>query len=44
MVEAKKDISEYRMHYYNLQRPHQHNGGVAPIHGENRLNLLSGIS
>lgn len=44
MVEAKKDISEYLMHYYNRQRPHQHNGGVAPVHAENRLNLLSGIN
>lgn len=44
MVEARKDISEYLMHYYNRQRPHKHNGGIAPVHAENRLNLLSGIS
>jgi putative transposase len=44
MIEARKDISEYLMQYYNRQRPHQHNGGVAPVDAENRLNLLSGIS
>ncbi|MBY4679139.1 IS3 family transposase [Marinobacterium arenosum] len=42
--EAVRDISRYLMDYYNRRRPHQHNGGVSPVHAESRLNLLSGIS
>ncbi|MDI3326897.1 IS3 family transposase [Pontibacterium granulatum] len=43
-TEAKRDISDYLMSYYNHQRPHQHNKGLAPARAEEQLNLLSGIS
>ncbi|RCU49604.1 IS3 family transposase [Corallincola holothuriorum] len=42
--EAMKDISFYLMDYYNWQRPHRYNNGVAPAEAEIRPNLLSGIS
>jgi len=42
--EARKDIGLYLMDYYNWQRPHTANDGVAPAIAENKLNLLSGIS
>ena len=41
-AEAKKDIGNYLMAYYNWYRPHQNNGGVAPIMAEEKLNMLSG--
>jgi putative transposase len=44
MAEAKKDIGLYLMNYYNWQRPHTANGGLAPAVAEEKLNLLSGIS
>jgi putative transposase len=44
LVEAKRDIGDYLMGYYNWQRPHQYNGGVAPAESEKKLKLLSGIS
>jgi putative transposase len=44
IVEAGKDIGEYLMSYYNWQRPHSTNGGMAPAVAEKKLNLLSGIS
>lgn len=40
--EAMKDISFYLMNYYNWQRPHSYNGGIAPAEVEIRTNLLSG--
>lgn len=40
--EAQKDIGLYLMHYYNVVRPHQHNGGVSPVKAEKKLNLVSG--
>lgn len=40
--EARKDISHYLMDYYNQQRPHQYNDGLAPSRAEDNLNLLSG--
>ena len=42
--EAKKDIGQYLMDYYNWQRPHQRNDGLAPAAAEKEPNLLSGIS
>ena len=44
MAEAKKDIGLYLMDYYNWQRPHTRNDGLAPAIAEDKLNLLSGIS
>ena len=44
MGEAKRDIGEYLMDYYNDYRPHSKNGGLSPIAAEEKLNLLSGIS
>lgn len=44
VTEARRDISEYLMDYYNHQRPHQHNNGLAPSRAEEKLNLMSGIS
>ena len=44
VTEAKRDISDYLMSYYNHQRPHQYNKGLAPARAEDQLNLLSGIS
>ncbi len=41
--EAKQDICEYLMNYYNWQRPHQYNDGLPPAEAENRLKQLSGI-
>lgn len=42
--EAERDISYYLMDYYNWQRPHSHNGMIAPAVAEQELNLLSGNS
>jgi putative transposase len=44
MAEAKKDIGLYLMDYYNWQRLHTANDGLAPAIAEEKLNLLSGIS
>jgi len=44
MAEARKDIGLYLMDYYNWQRPHTANDGMAPAIAEEKLNLLSGIS
>jgi len=44
MAEAKKDIGLYLMDYYNWQRPHTRNNGLAPAVAEEKPNLLSGIS
>lgn len=41
--EAKRDIGSYLMGYYNWQRPHSYNDGVAPAVVEEKLNLSSGI-
>jgi putative transposase len=41
-TDARKDISQYLMNYYNQRRPHQYNGGIAPSKAEENLNLLSG--
>ena len=42
--QAKRDVSEYLMDYYNRRRPHSHNDGFAPVVAEEKLKLLSGIS
>ena len=42
--EALRDISHFLMHRYNWVRPHQFNGGLAPAHAEEKLNVVSGIS
>ena len=44
IAEARKDIGLYLMDYYNWQRPHTVNDGMAPAVAEEKLNLLSGIS
>lgn len=44
MNEATRDISFYLMNYYNWQRPHTYNNGLAPARAEEQLNLQSGIS
>ena len=44
LSEAKRDIGDYLMGYYNCQRPHQHNDGLPPAESEKKLKLLSGIS
>ena len=44
MTEARKDIGLYLTGYYNWQRPHTANDGLAPAIAEEKLNLLSGIS
>jgi putative transposase len=38
---AKKDIAQYLMDYYNWQRPHQRNNGLAPAVAEKKPKLLS---
>jgi len=43
MAEAKKDIGLYLMDYYNWQRPHTRNDGLAPAVAEEKLDSLSGI-
>lgn len=42
LQEAQKDIGQYLMGYYNLSRPHQHNGGLSPVMAEKNLNSVSG--
>ncbi len=42
--EARKDISDYLMGYYNWERPHQYNDGLPPAVAEKTTNLMSGIS
>ena len=44
VAEARKDVGRYLMDYYNWQRPHTANDGLAPAVAEEKLNLLSGIS
>jgi putative transposase len=42
--DARKDIGEYLMDYYNRQRPHTFNDGMPPVVAEEKLKILSGIS
>ena len=44
MHDARKDIGEYLMDYYNRQRPHTFNDGMPPVVAEEKLKILSGIS
>lgn len=44
LQEAKRDISRYLMDYYNWQRPHTFNNGLAPAKAESQPILQSGIS
>ena len=44
LTDAKQDIGQYLMGYYNWQRPHQYNGGLPPAEAEENPKLLSGIS
>lgn len=43
-VAATCDIGSYLMGYYNWERPHVHNGGLAPAIAEEKLKNVSGIS
>ena len=42
--EARKDIGQYLMGYYNHRRPHSSNEGMTPAMAEEKLNLMSGNS
>jgi putative transposase len=42
--EAIQDVSDYVMHRYNWQRPHQYNNGLPPAVAEEQLKTVSGIS
>jgi putative transposase len=42
--DARKDIGDYLMNYYNRQRPHTFNDGMPPVIAEEKLKILSGIS
>jgi putative transposase len=44
LPEAKMDIGQYLMGYYNQQRPHRANGGISPQAAEEKLKTMSGIS
>lgn len=44
LSEAKMDIGLYLMEYYNRQRPHTANAGLAPVAYEEKLYSLSRIS
>jgi putative transposase len=42
--DARKDVGDYLMDYYNRQRPHTFNDGMPPVIAEEKLKILSGIS
>ncbi len=44
LAAAQKDISSYLMGYYNQERPHTFNGGVAPVVAEEKLKTVSEIN
>lgn len=44
LAAARKDIGSYLMEYYNQQRPHAFNGGMAPVAAEKILKNVSGIN
>lgn len=44
LAAARKDICSYLMQYYNQQRPHSFNNGLAPVAVEEKLKNVSGIS
>lgn len=41
---AKRDIGSYLMDYYNWERPHAYNDGLAPAIAEEKLKNVSGIT
>ncbi len=43
LAAARKDISSYLMGYYNQERPHAFNGGIAPVVAEEKLKTVSGF-
>lgn len=43
-AQAQQDIGRFLMQRYNLERPHQFNGGLAPAIAEEKLNPVPGIS
>lgn len=44
LAAATRDIGSYLMSYYNWERPHIHNDGLAPAVAEEKLKNVSGIS
>jgi len=42
--QAQRDIAHYLLHWYNWQRPHQFNNGLAPAAAEEKLKKVSGMS
>ena len=42
--QAHRDISHNLMHWYNWQRPHQFNNGLAPAVAEEKLITVSGMT
>jgi putative transposase len=44
LAEARQDVGQYLMDYYNWRRPHQYKDGLAPAEVEGNPKLLSGIS
>jgi putative transposase len=44
ILDARKDIGDYLIDYYNRQRPHTFNAGMLSVVAEEKLKILSGIS
>jgi putative transposase len=44
LPEAKKDVGDCLMDFYNRQRPHTFNDGISPVADEENLKILSGIN
>jgi len=44
LAAATRDMGRYLMGYYNRERPHAHNEGLAPAVAEEKLKNASGIS
>lgn len=42
--EAKIDVGQYLMNYYNQIRPHQFNNGMSPQAAEEKLKTVSTFS
>ena len=41
---AREDIGDYLMGYYNRECPHTYNNGMPPVIAEEKIKILSGIS
>ena len=41
--DAKRDVGYYLMNYYNWERPHQFNDGLAPARAEKLAKKVSGF-